>query len=124
MYPYPYQEYESSQALTQRLKDQLNHIQTWNCCGQNSRTQVESYKSSTRNIATVLVHPVWIHSIGQGRTWCFNTQLNSIASKVAAIRNWHPYISEKSSILACYLFPQKSSDWENINRIGGEEPPL
>ena len=50
MYPYPYQEYESSQALTQRLKDQLHQIRTRNHHNQNRQTQVESHKSSTYNI--------------------------------------------------------------------------
>ena len=50
MYPYPYQEYESSQALTQRLKDQLHQIRTRNHHSHTNRTQVESYEPSTRNI--------------------------------------------------------------------------
>ena len=49
MYPYPYQEYESSQALTQRLKDQLSRIQSRIHHCPTQRTQVESHEPSTCN---------------------------------------------------------------------------
>ena len=55
MYPYPYQEYELSQALTQRLKDQLHQIRTQNCHIKINRTQAESHELSTRNINSDLV---------------------------------------------------------------------
>ena len=63
MYPYPYQEYESSQALTQRLKDQLHRIRTRNRRGIPSQTQVESHEPSTRNTCAVSHQLVSIYSI-------------------------------------------------------------
>ena len=94
---YPYQEYESSSALTQRLKDQLHRILLHNCHSQNSSAQVKQHKLSTCNKEEHQLAQHWLEPDSDTAT--LKLKIGPVHKRLYAAQAYphiHPYLNHQA----------------------------